>query len=328
MILQCDALYCPFRIFLINGIQIAAEEIFLYMKYSTDFSQQPLISTSEHKVKICSAGIRKALRLFLIGDYHCTLDDERGIPYVPYSARMAQYGNHDMDLLQELFCKAQQEAADGILLLGDMISFPSEAGVEKLAQLMENSPVPCYFIAGNHDWHYEGVSGSDMAQRREWISKRLERLYAGRDPMKYTVEINGVKILMMDNSVYEILPEQLSFLEKELAGGNPILLGCHIPLHIPGVERSVTSYGCGHPLWCEANDPYYKIEQREPWAKEGLSRTTFDFCEKVMCSENVLGILAGHTHQFMVDSFLNKFQLVVSSKHHCILDLEPGGSLL
>ena len=283
----------------------------------------PAVSVTENKVVLSVPGLEKSCRLFLIGDYHSTLSDEREIPFRKYSARMAQYGHHDMTMLEEFFRQAQSEKCDAILLLGDMISFPSQAGVESLERLMKSSPVPCYFTAGNHDWHYEGTAGSDMEQRRQWINERLKSLYQGRDPMNYAVEVNGLRILMMDNSVYEILPSQLAFLENELARGANTLVACHIPFHLPGTDRSVTSYGCGHPRWCEASDPYYEIEQRQPWAKEGLSQTAFDFCSRVLSAENVLGIVAGHTHRFMTDVFSNKIQLVVSSQKAAVLELKP-----
>ena len=43
---------------------------------------------------------------------------------------------------------------------------------------MANSEIPCRYIAGNHDWHFEG-SGPDIPQpelRRRWI-KKLAPLY-------------------------------------------------------------------------------------------------------------------------------------------------------
>lgn len=288
-----------------------------------DLFRTPLICSNEQNVQLFHPHVKTPCRLFLLGDYHCTLDDERGKPFQKYSARMAQYGNKDMDLLEEQIRKAQEAGAHGILLLGDMISFPTEAGVERLGSIMKESSVPIFFTAGNHDWHYEGTSGSDMEQRSEWIRKRLISLYQGLDPLNYAVEINGIRILMIDNSVYEILPEQLSFLEQELSDGKNTIVACHIPFHLPGLDRGVTSYGCGHPLWGADSDPYFEIEQRERWSEKGLSQTCFEFCRKVLTAENVLGIVAGHTHRYMLDTFHNRFQLVVSSKSGCMLDLGP-----
>ena len=127
---------------------------------------------------------------------------------------------------------------------------------------------------------------------------------------------------MLDNSVYELTSGQLEFLKNELSGNKKIIIACHIPFHIPGIERSITSYGCGHPGWCAANDPYFEIERREPWAEKGFSQTTLEFCQTVLESENILGIVAGHTHRYALDVFRNKFQLVADSRRGCMLELE------
>ena len=278
------------------------------------------VTSSVSQTVFRTGDLSEKCRLYLVGDYHCTMDDERGIPFQQYSARMAQWEKSSMEALEQEFRKAQQKNADAVLLLGDILSFPSEAGAEHLEELMKNAPLPVYYTAGNHDWHYEGLPGSDMEQRSEWIGKRLKKLYRNEDPLNYALEIKGLKILMVDNSVYEITPSQLEFLEKELADGRKTLIACHIPFYLP--EKDAPLRGCGSPHWCKANDPYFEIEGREPWPEEGFSRTTFDFCSKVLNSENVIGIVAGHIHTWSLDVFGNKFQLVTDSKQGSLLELE------
>ena len=283
----------------------------------------PIVSIRENEISAGSPQLRKTTRIMLIGDFHSGLSDSREAPFEQYSRRMAQYSKPDMEQLKVRFRQAAEEKIDLILLLGDILSFPSEAGVEYLAELIRNSPVPALFTAGNHDWHYEGVPGSDRAQRAEWIAKRLTPLYAGRNPLYYSVSVNDVKVVMIDNSVYEILPEQLDFMRSELSDGKPVILGCHIPLYLPFPDRDVTHYGCGHPGWGAAADPYWRIERRERWPENGLNRETFAFCREVFSAENLLGIAAGHTHAFRLDCFRDKFQIVVSMSRECILKLGP-----
>ena len=289
-----------------------------------DRFQFPIISSKDNEVTVSSPLFPRPARILLIGDYHSSLNDERGVPFEQYSGRMAQYGNRDMKQLAEYFQQAAEQKYDLILLLGDIVSFPSEAGVEFLAELIRKSPVPALFTAGNHDWHYEGLPGSDMELRREWTAKRLLPLYGGNDPLQYAYEVNGLKVILIDNSVYEILPGQLEFVRRELADGKPALLGCHIPLYLPLPGRTVTGYGCGHPDWCAATDPYWEIERRERWPEQGLSRETFDFHREILAAGNLLGIVAGHTHRFCLDCFGNKFQAVVSSKQPCSLIFAPS----
>lgn len=287
----------------------------------TFLSSSPVISGNAQKVNVFSPLLQQKCRLTLIGDYHSSLNDERGEPFTQYSARMAQYGHTDMKDLEKLFEHAIQNNSDAIVLLGDMISFPSEKGVEVLTSVIKSSPIPVYYIAGNHDWHYEGWQGSDMQQRQEWINKRLLPLYNGREPLNYAVKIKGVKLIMIDNSVCQIQPSQLEFLRRELSDGKPAVIGCHIPLYLGMPDHPVTDYGCGHPEWGAASDKYYEIERREKWPDEGLNDETFMFCREVLSSKNVLGIIAGHVHGYGLETLKDKFQLVVSSQHSTILDL-------
>lgn len=294
------------------------------MPQNQELFPRSIVTVGDNSVRVRSPRLERPAKILLIGDYHSSLNDPRGKPFEQYSARMAQYGNQDMKLLAEYFQQAADGKYDLILLLGDILSFPSEAGVEFLTGLIRESPIPALFTAGNHDWHYEGTPGSDIELRRQWTADRLLPLYGGNDPLQYAYTFNGLKVIMIDNSVYEILPEQLEFVRRELADGKPALLGCHIPLYLPGPGRTVTGYGCGHPDWCAANDPYWQIERRERWHEGGQSRETLDFCRKVLQTENLIGIAAGHTHSFCVDCFDGKFQAVVSSKHACTLELAPS----
>ena len=118
--------------------------------------------------------------------------------------------------------------------------------------------------------------------------------------------------IMIDNSTYEILPEQLEFLEQELSDGVPIFLGCHIPLYVPGRD---IFFGCGHPCWNAENDPFWEIEKREKWRIAGHTETTFLFHKLVMENPNIFGIFAGHIHKFSLDILPGMFQAVSSNKH-------------
>ena len=261
------------------------------------------------KLDLTIAGVQP-VKLLVVTDPHCNFDDDRGMPYQQYTARMNRCSVHRFNLVEDAISKAEQEGYDAILMPGDFLSFPSAAGVEKFAACFERSKVPCLFTAGNHDWHFEGMAGTEEELRREWINKLLLPLYGGRDPMAYAVTVKGLKILMLDNSTYEILPEQLDFLERELAEGLPVIIGCHVPFYVPG--RNIF-FGCGHPDWNGANDPYFEIERRERWRAEGHTEVTMKFYDRVMGSPLIAGIIAGHMHRFSLDLHAGKFQAVAAN---------------
>jgi hypothetical protein len=123
-------------------------------------------------------------------------------------------------------------------------------------------------------------------------------------------EINGMLLVAIDNSNYEILPEQLSFFQKQLASKLPVLLMIHIPLYAPG--RPV-SFGCGHPEWGAKADQNYQLERRERWPEKGHTETTLAFHKEVVNAQNLIGVLAGHTHRQSLDVMNGLPQIVTNA---------------
>lgn len=158
--------------------------------------------------------------------------------------------------------------------------------------------LPWLYVAGNHDWHYEGMPGTLQQLRAEWIERRLKPLYQGQHPLLAAHDVLGIRFLTIDNSHYEILPEQLEFLREQIQAGQPWVLLVHIPLHAPG--RSM-GFGCGHPQWGAATDRNYQIERRPKWRESGHTQTTMDFHRERFAAKNLFGIFAGHVHRQSLD---------------------------
>ncbi|MDO4571302.1 MAG: metallophosphoesterase [Planctomycetia bacterium] len=265
--------------------------------------------------------LQKEFKVVFLADTHLFMDDERGLPFREFSARMAGAYHQNRhwkgdrvvtpgEAFEETLELARAEGAELIALGGDIFSFPSEAAIDWALERLETSKIPYAYTSGNHDWHYEGLPGTSRELRETWTQKRLLPLYRGRDPMNFAVELHGVKMLFIDDSIYEILPTQLDFLRRELSSGAPTLLFMHIPPYAPG--RGV-SYGVGHPDWNADHDPHWKIERRPQWPTEGHSLTTMDFYREITSAPNLLGILCGHIHRQTLDMLNARPSLVVGS---------------
>ncbi len=250
-----------------------------------------------------------ALKIMVIADTHVTVDDARGDVFRQYSARMNRAyrqtthfasgeATNPFECFDATLAQAREEAVDLVVLDGDILNYPSEAGVEWLLTKMEATELPYCYTGGNHDWHYEGMPGPINELRAEWIEKRLKPLYQGEDPLMYAKTIKGTILVFIDNSTYEISPAQLAFFRQQIARGLPTFLFIHIPMYFPGHE---IGFGCGHPEWGAATDPSYKIERRPRWPKEGHTATTFSFYEAVFSSPNLHGIFSGHVHEHSVN---------------------------
>ncbi|ULQ51175.1 metallophosphoesterase family protein [Flavihumibacter fluvii] len=262
-----------------------------------------------NRVRFFHPGIREKFSMLMLADTHLFKDDQRGEPYRQYSGRMAKAYNQtkhfqtgeatdpETSFITTLNIAAEQNAAF-VALVGDIFSFPSEAAVDWVQAQLKSAGLPYEYTAGNHDWHYEGMEGSSTNLRRTWIENRLKPMYRSADPMMSYYEVNDTCFITIDNSTYEILPEQLDFYNKKIRNGKPTILMVHIPLFAPG--RSV-GFGCGNPDWGAKTDKNFELERRQRWPEKGHTKTTFDFYKAVFNSENLMGILAGHIHKPSLD---------------------------
>lgn len=266
-------------------------------------------SMDKNKVRIYSPDFQDPVKVLMVSDTHLWMDDQRGVPYTQYSGRMAKAYNQTRHFLtgeptnpNESFEKmielAKASQVDLLSLPGDLFSFPSEAAIDWVLQKLSASGLPYLYTAGNHDWHYEGMPGSLNDLRKEWTTSRLAPLYQGQHPLMGVKEIHGIRFVVLDNSTYEIQPEQLAFFREQVKTGAPVVLFVHIPLYAPGRPMG---FGCGHPKWGWDTDRGFELERRPRWPKSGHTPVTMDFHKEVFGSPNLLGVFAGHTHKPSLD---------------------------
>lgn len=266
------------------------------------------VVSNREQVKIYSSAVEDTLRIFVVADTHLWLSDEREEPFREYSNRMAAAYHTTThfrtgaktspeEAFRQTIALAKQRGADVVALVGDILSYPSERGVEWVQEVMRDNEMPYFYTCGNHDWHYEGMEGSSQQLRREWREKRLSALFQGYDLDCYGVEMKGVRLLFVDSSNYEIEPEQLKFVQREVRRKEPFILFQHIPMYAPSRPAG---YGIGHPDWGTKADGGYKIERRERWA-ESHKQVDYDYYNTIVNAPNLLATFAGHVHTFGCD---------------------------
>jgi hypothetical protein len=263
----------------------------------------------EDRVRFFSPEIKEPFSITLVADTHLFRDDERGAPYRQYSARMAgayhitKHYKTGAALTPEqgfrnVLMSARAAKSELFAMIGDIVSFPSEAAVDWVCTEVANAGLPTVYTAGNHDWHYEGMEGTSADLRAKWIEKRLLPLYRGKNPMMAVHDVKGVRVLVIDNSTYEIGADQLAFFQSHMSAGVPLVLLVHIPLYAPG--RPI-GFGCGHPEWGASSDKSYQIEKRPRWRETGHTAITREFHRMVFSCPSLLGVFAGHTHKASTD---------------------------
>lgn len=281
-----------------------------------------------NRIRLGCPAVKSPFTLVMLADTHLFRDDARGEPFRQFSGRMAKAYNQTRHFEtreptdpERGFEEALKVAADAkaslVILAGDIVSFPSEAAVDWALARLRASGLPWVYTAGNHDWHYEGMDGSLEELRSTWIGRHLRPLYQGTDPMMESREVNGVRILTLDNSTYEITPRQLNWFREQVATGGPLVLCVHIPLYAPGRPLG---FGCGHPGWGAHSDEGYELERRVRWRKGGHTETTLAFHREVFAAPNLLGVLAGHIHRASID--------VVNGLPQCVTEANATGAFL
>lgn len=260
--------------------------------------RRPVVAGIRNRFTFVSPLIDEEVRFRVVGDTHLTVNDARGDEFLQYTRRMGgacPESAAERKSFRATLAAAKKLGDDLVALVGDQLSFPSPAGVEFLRGELDAAGVPWLYTSGNHDWHYEGMSGTEAELRAKYEPKILKPLYAdGADPLAFTREVKGVRFVAIDDSTNEILPGQLEYWRKEVATGRPLVLLMHIPLYVPGY--TVADGPVGHPEWGATTDPYYLIERRPQWPAEGHTAVTRAFRDEVFAAPNLIAVCTGHVH--------------------------------
>ncbi|GAF71425.1 unnamed protein product, partial [marine sediment metagenome] len=269
-------------------------------------------SFSDYEATVAIRGLKETTRVLHISDSHISVFDESEKEYHPYSSRMDNaykspphyitgVNTTPAETFSELMDLAKKQNADMIALTGDIVNNPSKSSVKYIYESVQKTGIPSIYVAGNHDWHYEGMKGSMATLRQTWIQNSLLPLYGGENPLYSSHVIGGINFVTIDNSTYQVNAEQLRFYIKQITRAMPIVLLMHIPLYLDkDAERKGIST-CGDPRWGWDMDKNYEIERRERWSRNGNQPSTVEFLESVKTTANLAAVIVGHTHRARAD---------------------------
>merc|ERR1739848_962040 len=78
-----------------------------------------------------------------------------------------------------------------------------------------------------------------------------------------SIDIRGaIRVIWLDNSNYQVLPQQLDFFEGELTREprRPVVLLVHVPFFAGGDDPRGPTDTCGHPEWGSGRDRNADVE--------------------------------------------------------------------
>lgn len=190
------------------------------------------------------AGLARPLRIVQVTDSHLSEADERASVQVQELAkhRTAAFGGEASTMtttgrLAAQIAEINACGADAAVFTGDIIDFPSAANLERMSALYEALEVPYLYTLGNHDWNYPFLGEDDEHRQQAYPAFGA---WASDVPGCEILQLDGVALIALDNSTYQISAEQAAKVAQAAAAG-PCLLFMHIPLAVesllPDVER-------------------------------------------------------------------------------------------
>lgn len=250
-------------------------------------------------------GLARDYRFLHLTDAHAVLWNETEDPVrAEYAERRAKMFAWDgvpaAEVLAEAVAWANEHAdsLDGVLFSGDLIDFPSAAGLAYLGQLLGSLKLPYVFVPGNHDWNYFNDTNTPHARV---AFRPLFSPFCGGNTYLSKTRFGELTVIGIDNSMELYEDGVAETLAESLRGEERVILLQHIPLcaetlradTVAGWKRDINIGEGG----CDHNDNWRKIR--------GL----------IMAEDSpVRAVVAGHLHLQHLDLLDGKIpQLLTAS---------------
>ncbi len=189
-------------------------------------------------------GLTAPLTIVQVTDLHFIYTDESdGEEINALRERYAQWFSNGPNVADEILRFFESEPPDVVVFTGDIAGYPTQATIRALEAFLAQCP-PYLFVYGNHERIF---TKEDITRER---MRRFDALYTFAmkgDSELQVVEINGVRLVGIDNSDNQITPSQLEKLRMLFAEKTPCLLFLHVPVCLPELIGPVSS-AWGAPL--------------------------------------------------------------------------------
>jgi 3',5'-cyclic AMP phosphodiesterase CpdA len=265
--------------------------------HQTHFGTQREIDTvkivhkrSDEKIVIRMEGLSRKVRMLHATDAHLVPIDDRDADRREECAEFCRLFEVGEDAFHAEMARAATLDVDLVGLTGDIVCFPSHAAIESAARAINQVKAPVLYTSGNHDWRFPEVART--AEQRELWWPRLDPLHKG-EPAFRRSEVGGIQFLVIDNSTYQIGPEQLQFTRMQLANGMPTVLLSHIPLSIATLREPTLEMWKAPIL---VGDPDWNLESRTKIGAGEDTPSTLEYVRLLTTAENLVAIFCGHVH--------------------------------
>ena len=179
-------------------------------------------------------GLVQPIRILQVSDCHlsgcCEEDSEKA--KAKSKKKTAEFLKETGGVTQEQRLKEALDLSaeyDALALTGDIADSPSRANLELLASMLEGRRY--LYTFGNHDYYTYDSDSGNADDRERFLDDFLRFLPC--DPTMDSLQVGGVNLVALDDSLAQFSALQLEFLKAEAAKGLPILLFLHLPIYSP-----------------------------------------------------------------------------------------------
>ena len=257
-------------------------------------SEETIVNSDIPEETIEIPGIDKDYKFIYMTDSHLILLDGTENEEVKQYAmeRLNGFGHENDFSIEEQFPMWLEEAvrngADGVLLGGDTIDFPSDANINYLAEHLNGLEVPYLYTPGNHDWTYPWEYLTEYG-KQNYLTK-LNPFMESNTAIHY-MDFEEFIIVSVDNSTNQIAPEALETYKEILQKDKPVILMLHVPLVTQSVlTKAKEVWGSGGVLGAGNYGGIYP----DKISTEFINLTTAE-------DSPVVAVLAGHVHFYDKD---------------------------
>ncbi|MCQ6562946.1 metallophosphoesterase family protein [Paenibacillus mendelii] len=257
-------------------------------------------------------GLKRELKLLHVTDSHFAEADNRDEERIVADAeRFRQvYGGRAMEYFQQAIRHSNEWKADCTIFTGDIVQFPSFRNMELMEEQFGQLTSPYLYTLGNHDWLFTHHHPNDELRSSFYP---LFNCVTGGNPSYGMIELEGVKLIILDDSNYQVNDAQLQFVRDQLAEGIPTLLFFHIPLYVPTLADKTLE------VWRDpimVNAPGWDPAARDRWGLREADASTQQFHQMLTEGEypNAAAIFCGHLHFPHRDAFAEgRYQYVTKA---------------
>ena len=252
------------------------------------------------KIPEIDLGVEKPFSLLHVSDTHLTYADMRdGERKVELGKKRFQYFYFAQDHLDYVKNVAITENKT-VVHTGDLIDFVSTLNLEKAKEFIDSADV--FMAAGNHEFSlYVGEAKEDSEYKAQTFGM-VQSVF--KNPIGFASRvINGVNIIVIDNSYYNFDTAQVDALKNEAKKGLPMLLFMHVPLYTEATydfAMARNAGGVAHIMAVPEEKMSFYSEER--YLQQKADALSYETVEYIKNEPMIKAVFTGHIHKDFEDA--------------------------